>query len=117
MFLYFLRGARQGLHQGTAKDMQRLHYCVHSMQKFKLALRSHMILQYHKFHITFFCVVQGNMSISVCHGGDPIPKSPFTITVAPPLDLNKVKVQGLNNSKLNLQANYVQNNSRYVDCV
>lgn len=42
------------------------------------------------------------MSISVCHGGDPIPKSPFTITVAPPLDLNKVKVQGLNNSKLKL---------------
>lgn len=44
-------------------------------------------------------VIQGNMSISVCHGGDPIPKSPFTISVAPPLDLNKVKVQGLNNSK------------------
>lgn len=39
------------------------------------------------------------MSIIVCHGGDPIPKSPFTIIVAPPLDLNKVKVQGLNNSK------------------
>lgn len=39
------------------------------------------------------------MSITVCHGGDPIPKSPFNITVAPPLDLNKVKVQGLNNSE------------------
>lgn len=39
------------------------------------------------------------MNISVCHGGDPIPKSPFIITVAPSLDLNKVKVQGLNNSK------------------
>lgn len=39
------------------------------------------------------------MSISVCHGGDPIPKSPFIITVAPPLDLSKVKVQGLNTSK------------------
>ncbi|MEQ2201680.1 hypothetical protein XENOCAPTIV_016326 [Xenoophorus captivus] len=42
---------------------------------------------------------QGNMSITVCHGGDPIPKSPFSITVAPPLDLSKVKVQGLNNRK------------------
>lgn len=39
------------------------------------------------------------MSIAVCHGGDPIPKSPFHINVAPPLDLNKVKVQSLNNSE------------------
>lgn len=39
------------------------------------------------------------MSITVCHGGDPIPKSPFNINVAPPLDLSKVKVQGLNNSE------------------
>lgn len=39
------------------------------------------------------------MTIAVSHGGDSIPKSPFSITVAPPLDLNKVKVQGLNNSK------------------
>lgn len=39
------------------------------------------------------------MAIMVTHGGDPIPKSPFMITVAPPLDLGKVKVQGLNESK------------------
>lgn len=39
------------------------------------------------------------MSISVTHGGDPIPKSPFHITVAPPLDIGKVKVDGLDNSK------------------
>lgn len=39
------------------------------------------------------------MIISVSHGGDAIPKSPFIITVAPPLDLSKVKVQGLNTSK------------------
>lgn len=39
------------------------------------------------------------MSISVTHGGDPIPKSPFHITVAPPLDIGKVKVEGLDNSK------------------
>lgn len=38
------------------------------------------------------------MSICVSHGGDAIPKSPFLVSVAPPLDLNKVKVQGMNNS-------------------
>lgn len=42
---------------------------------------------------------QGNMAITVTHGGDPIPKSPFHITVAPPLDIGKVKVEGLDNSK------------------
>ncbi|XP_052410438.1 filamin-C isoform X3 [Carassius gibelio] len=51
----------------------------------------------YSFTVRYTALQQGNMSISVCHGGDPIPKSPFTITVAPPLDLNKVKVQGLNN--------------------
>lgn len=40
------------------------------------------------------------MAISVTHGGDPIPKSPFHIAVAPPLDIGKVKVQGLDTSKL-----------------
>lgn len=40
------------------------------------------------------------MAISVTHGGDPIPKSPFHITVAPPLDIGKVKVEGLDTSKL-----------------
>lgn len=49
--------------------------------------------------LTVVCVHQGNVSVTVCHGGDPIPKSPFNISVAPPLDLNKVKVQGLNNSE------------------
>ncbi|KAI2665485.1 Filamin-C [Labeo rohita] len=51
----------------------------------------------YSFTVRYTALQQGNMSISVCHGGDPIPKSPFTISVAPPLDLNKVKVQGLNN--------------------
>lgn len=49
--------------------------------------------------LTGVCVHQGSMSIDVCHGGDPIPKSPFNINVAPPLDLNKVKVQSLNSSE------------------
>lgn len=39
------------------------------------------------------------MSIAVCHGGDPIPKSPFHINVAPLLDLSKVSIQGLNSSE------------------
>jgi len=39
------------------------------------------------------------MAIMVTHGGDPVPKSPFNVTVAPSLDLGKVKVEGLNESK------------------
>lgn len=39
------------------------------------------------------------MAVTVTYGGDPVPKSPFVVTVAPPLDLSKVKVQGLNSSK------------------
>jgi len=48
---------------------------------------------------------QGNMAISVTHGGDPVPKSPFHISVAPPLDLSKITVEGLDTSKL-FTANY-----------
>lgn len=40
------------------------------------------------------------MTISVTHGGDPIPKSPFHITVSPAMDIGKVKVEGLDTSKL-----------------
>lgn len=42
---------------------------------------------------------QGPMKVVVTYGGDPIPKSPFTVGVAAPLDLSKVKVNGLENSK------------------
>lgn len=42
---------------------------------------------------------QGNMAVAVCHGGDPIPKSPFHILVAPLLDLSKISIQGLNSSE------------------
>ncbi|KAM4570007.1 filamin-C-like isoform 1-T1 [Odontesthes bonariensis] len=63
------------------------------------AVRDFEIIDNHDYSYTvrYTAVQQGNMSITVCHGGDPIPKSPFSIVVAPPLDLNKVKVQGLNN--------------------
>lgn len=42
------------------------------------------------------------MKVLVTYGGDPIPKSPFTVGVAAPLDLSKVKVNGLENSKYNM---------------
>ncbi|CAF95123.1 unnamed protein product, partial [Tetraodon nigroviridis] len=50
----------------------------------------------YSYTVRYTAVQQGNMSIAVCHGGDPIPKSPFHIMVAPLLDLSKVSVQGLN---------------------
>ncbi|XP_076028123.1 filamin B a isoform X2 [Genypterus blacodes] len=40
-------------------------------------------------------VQQGEMVIVVKFGGDPIPKSPFTVGVAAPLDLSRVTVDGL----------------------
>ncbi|XP_047431699.1 filamin-C-like isoform X2 [Mugil cephalus] len=63
------------------------------------AVRDFEIIDNHDYSYTvrYTAVQQGNMSITVCHGGDPIPKSPFSISVAPPLDLSKVKVQGMNN--------------------
>lgn len=38
------------------------------------------------------------MQVLVTYGGDPIPKSPFTVGVAAPLDLSKIKINGLENS-------------------
>lgn len=43
--------------------------------------------------------LQGEMTIVVKFGGDPIAKSPFTIGVAAPLDLSKVTVDNLDGSK------------------
>ncbi|KAM8931054.1 filamin-B isoform 2-T2 [Pelodytes ibericus] len=40
-------------------------------------------------------VQQGRMKVSVNYGGDPIPRSPFTVGVAAPLDLSKIKINGL----------------------
>ncbi|CAL8242354.1 unnamed protein product [Merluccius merluccius] len=63
------------------------------------AVRDFEIIDNHDYSYTvrYSAVQQGTMTITVCHGGDPIPKSPFNISVAPPLDLNKIKVIGLNN--------------------
>ncbi|KAG7498110.1 filamin-C-like isoform X3 [Solea senegalensis] len=62
-------------------------------------VRDFEIIDNHDYSYTvrYTAVQQGNLSITICHGGDAIPRSPFTISVAPPLDLNKVKVQGMNN--------------------
>ncbi|KAL0968726.1 hypothetical protein UPYG_G00270880 [Umbra pygmaea] len=61
------------------------------------AVRDFEIIDNHDYSYTvkYTAVQQGQMTISVTYGGDPIPKSPFHITVAPPLDLGKVKVTGL----------------------
>ena len=42
---------------------------------------------------------QGPVGINVTYGGDPIPKSPFSVGVSPSLDLSKIKVSGLGESK------------------
>uniref|UniRef100_A0AAQ4P6X9 Calponin-homology (CH) domain-containing protein n=1 Tax=Gasterosteus aculeatus aculeatus TaxID=481459 RepID=A0AAQ4P6X9_GASAC len=61
------------------------------------AVRDFEIIDNHDYSYTvkYTALQQGNMAITVTHGGDPIPKSPFHITVAPPLDIGKVKVEGL----------------------
>ncbi|MGH0134446.1 UNVERIFIED_CONTAM: hypothetical protein FKN15_013534 [Acipenser sinensis] len=40
-------------------------------------------------------VQQGNTAVSVTYGGDHVPKSPFSVGVAPSLDPSKIKVSGL----------------------
>ncbi|XP_078533930.1 filamin-C isoform X3 [Lissotriton helveticus] len=63
------------------------------------AVRDFEIIDNHDYSYTvkYTAIQQGNLTVSVNYGGDAIPKSPFTVNVAPPLDLGKVKVQGLNN--------------------
>ncbi|KAM9751784.1 filamin-A [Menidia menidia] len=40
-------------------------------------------------------VQQGPLGVAVTYGGDNIPKSPFSVAVAPTLDLSKINVTGL----------------------
>ncbi|XP_078091830.1 filamin-C isoform X3 [Mustelus asterias] len=63
------------------------------------AIRDFEIIDNHDYSYTvkYTAVQQGNLLVTVTYGGDQVPKSPFTVNVAPSLDLNKVKVQGLNN--------------------
>ncbi|XP_061523355.1 filamin-C isoform X2 [Phycodurus eques] len=62
-------------------------------------VRDFEIIDNHDYSYTvrYTATHQGSLSITVLHGGDAIPKCPFHITVAPPLDLSKVLVHGLNN--------------------
>uniref|UniRef100_A0A3Q3J7Y0 Calponin-homology (CH) domain-containing protein n=1 Tax=Monopterus albus TaxID=43700 RepID=A0A3Q3J7Y0_MONAL len=82
--------------KGAGKAKPEVHFSTTAKGE---AVRDFEIIDNHDYSYTvrYTAVQQGNMSITLCHGGDPIPKSPFNIRVAPPLDLNKVKVQGLNN--------------------
>uniref|UniRef100_A0A7N6FKU4 Calponin-homology (CH) domain-containing protein n=1 Tax=Anabas testudineus TaxID=64144 RepID=A0A7N6FKU4_ANATE len=82
--------------KGAGKAKPEVHFTAAAKGE---AVRDFEIIDNHDYSYTvrYTAVQQGNMSITVCHGGDPIPKSPFHVSVAPPLDLNKVKVQGLNN--------------------
>uniref|UniRef100_H2ZJ18 Uncharacterized protein n=1 Tax=Ciona savignyi TaxID=51511 RepID=H2ZJ18_CIOSA len=45
---------------------------------------------------------EGPMDVDVTYGGDRVPGSPFPVDVAPPLDVNAIKVKGLDDSKLDV---------------
>ena len=49
--------------------------------------------------LPFSLLPQGPLGVAVTYGGDHIPKSPFNVAVAPTLDLNKISVTGLEDSK------------------
>uniref|UniRef100_A0A8P4GRJ8 Calponin-homology (CH) domain-containing protein n=1 Tax=Dicentrarchus labrax TaxID=13489 RepID=A0A8P4GRJ8_DICLA len=82
--------------KGAGKAKPEVHFAASSPGE---AVRDFEIIDNHDYSYTvkYTALQQGNMVISVSHGGDPIPKSPFHITVAPPLDIGKVKVEGLDN--------------------
>lgn len=47
---------------------------------------------------TVLCL-QGPLGVAVTYGGDHVPKSPFNVAVAPTVDLSKISVSGLGDSK------------------
>ncbi|KAM6306964.1 LOW QUALITY PROTEIN: filamin-C-like [Podargus strigoides] len=63
------------------------------------AVRDFWVVNHHDYThtVTYTPLQQGPLSVIVTYGGDPVPRSPFPVTVAPPPpQLGKVKVQGLN---------------------
>ncbi|PWA24708.1 hypothetical protein CCH79_00010201 [Gambusia affinis] len=80
--------------KGAGKAKPEVHFAASGPGE---AVRDFEIIDNHDYSYTvkYTALLQGNMAISVTHGGDPIPKSPFHITVAPALDIGKVKVEGL----------------------
>uniref|UniRef100_A0A3B3DX68 Filamin C, gamma b (actin binding protein 280) n=1 Tax=Oryzias melastigma TaxID=30732 RepID=A0A3B3DX68_ORYME len=81
--------------KGAGKAQPEVHFMGGAKE---LAVKDFETIDNHDYSYTirYTPVQKGNLSITVCHGGDPIPQSPFRINVAPPLDLNKVIVQSLN---------------------
>ncbi|KAM9635004.1 filamin-C isoform 1-T1 [Morphnus guianensis] len=63
------------------------------------AVRDFEVIDNHDYSYTvkYTALQQGPLAVVVTYGGDQVPRSPFTVNVAPPLQLSKVKVQGLNN--------------------
>ncbi|XP_064905473.1 LOW QUALITY PROTEIN: filamin-C [Columba livia] len=61
------------------------------------AVRDFELIDNHDYSHTvkYTALQQGPLAVAVTYGGDPIPRSPFPVTVAPPLQLGKVKVTGL----------------------
>ncbi|XP_075434429.1 filamin-A isoform X5 [Ascaphus truei] len=61
------------------------------------AVRDFDIIDNHdnSYTVKYTPVQQGNLGVNVTYGGDNIPKSPFPVSIAPTLDLSKIKVSGL----------------------
>uniref|UniRef100_A0A3Q4M2X6 Filamin C, gamma a (actin binding protein 280) n=1 Tax=Neolamprologus brichardi TaxID=32507 RepID=A0A3Q4M2X6_NEOBR len=80
--------------KGAGKAKPEVHFAASGPGE---AVRDFEIIDNHDYSYTvkYTALQQGNMTISVTHGGDPIPKSPFHITVSPAMDIGKVKVEGL----------------------
>uniref|UniRef100_A0A3Q3M388 Filamin C, gamma a (actin binding protein 280) n=1 Tax=Labrus bergylta TaxID=56723 RepID=A0A3Q3M388_9LABR len=68
--------------KGAGKAKPEVHFAASGSGE---AVRDFEIIDNHDYSYTvkYTALQQGNMAISVTHGGDPIPKSPFNITVAP----------------------------------
>ncbi|XP_077400554.1 filamin-C isoform X6 [Vanacampus margaritifer] len=81
--------------KGAGKAQPEVHFGGGASGDF---VRDFEIIDNHDYSYTvrYTATHQGSLSITVLHGGDAIPKSPFHIKVAPPLDLSKVQVHGLN---------------------
>ncbi|XP_061815670.1 filamin-C isoform X1 [Nerophis lumbriciformis] len=82
--------------KGAGKAQPQVHFTGATKDD---AVRDFEIIDNHNYSYTvrYTSAQQGSLSITVLHGGDPIPKSPFHIIVAPPLDLKKIQVHGLAN--------------------
>ncbi|KAJ3597175.1 hypothetical protein NHX12_003575 [Muraenolepis orangiensis] len=80
--------------KGAGKAKPEVHFAVSGAGE---AVRDFEIIDNHDYSFTvkYTALQQGNMAISVTYGADPIPKSPYHVSVAPQLDLSKIRVEGL----------------------